>query len=60
MDNIIEIKENVPCYVIGTLFKEMKLKPNILTKMNAPLKIEKIDDYTQQSDQLYLEDDYGN
>lgn len=47
MDNIIEIKENVPCYVIGTLFKEMKLKPNILTKMNAPLRIEKIDDYTQ-------------
>ena len=36
IESIIKIKFDEPCHVIGTIYKDMKLKPNILTKINSP------------------------
>jgi len=58
---VIEVKNDAPACTIGTLYKEMKLKPNVLHKLNQEqaLGTEKFKDYTSDDDTLYLEDETG-
>lgn len=58
---VIEIRNNETCNAIGTLYKEMKLKPSILKKVNQDqnLNEDKFRDYTSPDDFMYLEDETG-
>ena len=58
---VIEIKNEAQVCTIGTLYKEMKLKPNILQKLDQEqaLGSEKFKDYMSDDDTLYLEDETG-
>jgi len=58
---VIEVKNDAPVCTIGTLYKEMKLKPNVLHKLNQEeaLGTEKFKDYTSDDDTMYLEDETG-
>ena len=35
VDKILDLKQGVECVLIGTIYKDMKLKPNILDEYNA-------------------------
>ncbi len=35
VDKILNLQQNNTCYLIGTLYKDMKLKPNILDEYHA-------------------------
>lgn len=58
---VIEIKSETQVCTIGTLYKEMKLKPNILQKLSQDqaLGTEKFRDYMSDDDVLFLEDETG-
>jgi len=58
---VIEIRNGDNTVTIGTLYKEMKLKPSILKKMNQDqnLGVDKFKNYTSEDDALYLEDETG-
>jgi len=58
---VIEIKNDSQVCTIGTLYKEMKLKPNVLHKLNQEqaLGSEKFKDYMSEDDFLFLEDETG-
>eukprot|EP01102_Stenamoeba_stenopodia_P003891 TRINITY_DN14011_c0_g1_i1.p1 TRINITY_DN14011_c0_g1~~TRINITY_DN14011_c0_g1_i1.p1 ORF type:complete len:491 (+),score=111.38 TRINITY_DN14011_c0_g1_i1:187-1659(+) len=59
---ILELKEGERCYVIGTIFKDMPLKPSVLAeyaKERAILPPPPRESYVSDGDSLILEDDTG-
>jgi DNA polymerase delta subunit 2 len=58
---IIDIRYDSEATIIGTLYKEMKMKPSVLHRMNLEqtMGIEKFKDYTASDDYLHLEDESG-
>ena len=74
-NKILDVKNSTPCYIIGTVFMDMKYKPNILKEVSenmyaAPLikdlsKLSKLDQVRTDSysdpktDQIMLEDESG-
>ena len=63
MDKIIEAEANQGqvCVLIGTLYKEMELKPSVLDEFKdySAAKVELLPNITSVSDSLILEDDSG-
>lgn len=55
VDRILDLKEGVPSIVIGTLYKEMQLKPDILQQTHN----EDRQTFVSNSDFLILEDESG-
>ncbi|GMF51394.1 hypothetical protein B5S33_g1409 [[Candida] boidinii] len=74
-NKILDVKDSTPCYIIGTVFMDMKYKPNILKEVSenmyaAPVikdlsnlsKLDQIrtDSYSDpKTDQIMLEDESG-
>lgn len=63
VDDILHVQPDVLCYIVGTLYKDMPMKPNILDEYHArehymPPPKEK-DKYTSPKDSLKLEDRTG-
>lgn len=61
-ERILDIKLNEHCYLIGTIFKEMPLKPNVLseyTKEQAILLVPEHQNFVSEKDSLILEDEGG-
>ena len=58
---VIDVKKNALTVVIGSLYKEMKMKPSILHRLNMEqvMGIEKFKENTSKDDFLYLEDETG-
>eukprot|EP01080_Neovahlkampfia_damariscottae_P006068 gene6068-10076_t len=63
LKSILDVKANEECYIIGTLFKEMKLKPNILEEYEKDFKMNSSQDvitsFLSDDDFLILEDEFG-
>lgn len=61
--NMLEVKPRMRCVVIGTVYKEMKLKPNILDEHHARARYEAPpparSNYTSEDDTVVLEDQKG-
>eukprot|EP01125_Pyxidicula_operculata_P008202 TRINITY_DN2769_c0_g1_i2.p1 TRINITY_DN2769_c0_g1~~TRINITY_DN2769_c0_g1_i2.p1 ORF type:complete len:289 (+),score=68.08 TRINITY_DN2769_c0_g1_i2:1-867(+) len=61
-DKILHIQDNEESIVIGTIYKEMPLKPNVLTeyaKERAILPVPAKDSYISEKDAVFLEDETG-
>ena len=61
-ERILEIRLGVTCFIIGVIFKEMPLKPNVLreyTKEQAILLVPEHQNFVSPKDSLILEDDGG-
>lgn len=56
---VIDVKKDTRVAVTGTIYKEMKFKPNVLQRMNAEAAMgpNKFKSYVAEDDYLYLEDD---
>jgi DNA polymerase delta subunit 2 len=57
-----EIELRVPCILVGTLFKEMPLRPTVLKQYaqdRAILPVPTKSSFVSDKDSLYLEDEYG-
>ncbi len=57
-----ELPANEESVIIGTLYKEMKLKPNVLLKMqdlNNSIFKDPPKSYISADDQMFLEEEYG-
>lgn len=62
IDRIISIKEKEVCYIIGTVFQEMSLKPTILDEITREAWVQAPppkDKYFSESDTYILEDESG-
>ena len=63
VDKIIDLPEQTEVVVVGTLYKDMKLKPSTLdqykelAQISAP--VAPLDDFTEEGDNLILEDESG-
>lgn len=61
-ERILDITLGTHCYIIGTVFKEMPLKPNVLreyTKEQAILLVPEHENFVSAKDSLVLEDEGG-
>jgi len=62
-EKAIGLVEGRPSYLVGTLYKSMKLKPSVLDQFKDALATsapaEPLDDYTDEEDTLVLEDESG-
>ena len=62
-DKVLDVKPSEPSWVIGTVYMEMKYKPNILeevSKNNVNVDVSGIESYVDQDlDEIYLEDESG-
>lgn len=65
MGNVLDMKQGERTIIIGTLFKEQKLKPNVFTNITAPINAvsaidcsrgAKIGQFTSDDDYAILED----
>ena len=61
VNNILDTKPNTPTVIIGTLFKEMPLKPSILKNLLGTLGTRKFKNgqYVSEEDYAVLEDNSG-
>lgn len=63
VNKILEVKSNERCIIVGTVYKEMKLKPNILDEYHAREKYEAPppvrSKYHQPDDTIIMEDQSG-
>lgn len=59
--HLFEVKANEKCIVVGTIYKHMKLKPNILHELSEEHSLSipppPLERYTSDDDELILEDD---
>lgn len=59
ISNILDIRQNTLSVLIGTLFKDMKLKPNILKDITGTLGTRKPTVFHSTDDTCVLEDSSG-
>jgi len=59
MNNILDIRQGILAVIIGTLFKEMKKKPCILTDITGTLGMRKPKSLCSEGDSAVLEDSSG-
>ena len=59
ISNILDIRQNTLTVLIGTLFKDMKWKPNILKDITGTLGTRKPKVFCAPEDQCILEDSSG-
>ena len=59
ISNILDIRQNTLSVLIGTLFKDMKIKPNILKDITGTLGSRKPLQYCSDQDTCVLEDSSG-
>jgi hypothetical protein len=59
INNILDIKQGILAIIIGTLFKDMRKKPNILKDITGTLGQRKPIDFCSDDDHSVLEDSSG-
>jgi DNA polymerase delta subunit 2 len=58
----LDIKQDQKCVIVGTLYKDMKLKPSILKEYAREVfaeVTEELNNYVSEDDMMILEDEYG-
>lgn len=61
-DRVLDVVPNKKVWVVGTIYREMKNKPNIiddLVKINHGITPEHAEKYTTPQDLFYIEDEHG-
>ncbi|KAI8869863.1 hypothetical protein GQ42DRAFT_115934, partial [Ramicandelaber brevisporus] len=59
---VLNVPTMKPCFIIGTVYREMAKKPNVIDDLKTNLHVQmppKLDKYTGQDDELTLEDESG-
>lgn len=62
VEKVLDIKGDEPCWVVGTVYCEMKYKPNVLDEVSHGIKdsVGAVDIYTDpEVDEIMLEDESG-
>ena len=61
--SILTVPKNEICCVVGILYKEMKMKPNVLQKISGGMldttAVSQLSSYISEDDVLYIEDENG-